>query len=120
MRAVVSSLGAGLRNRGPDERVLQLGRIMRKRFSLIAILFLAATAAAQTPPPPLVSPEVHADHRVTFRFRGPNVKEVAVSLEGAAKPFPMQKDDAGVWSVTSEPLAPDFYGYTIIADGVGL
>src|SRR6267142_5450396 len=94
--------------------------IMRQKFSWIAILFLAATAAAQTPPPPLVSPEVHPDHRVTFRFRGPNVKEVAVSLEGAAKPFLMQKDDAGVWSVTTEPLAPDFYGYTIIADGVGL
>jgi enterochelin esterase family protein len=94
--------------------------IMRQKSSLIAILILAATAAAQTPPPPLVSPEVHPDHRVTFRFRGPNVKEVAVSLEGVPKPFPMQKDDAGVWSVTTEPLAPDFYGYTIIADGVGL
>jgi len=80
--------------------------------------FLAATTPAQTPP--LVSPEVHSDNRVTFRFRGPNVKEVAVSLEGAAKPLPMQKDDAGVWSATTEPLAPDFYGYTVIADGVGL
>src|SRR6266850_1671114 len=94
--------------------------IMRQKFSWIAILFLAATAAAQTPPPPLISPEVHSDRRVTFRFRGPNVKEVAVSLEGAAKPFSMQKDDAGVWSVTTEPLAPDYYGYTIIADGVGV
>ncbi len=94
--------------------------IMRQKFSLIAILFLAATAAAQTPPPPLVSSDVHADHRVTFSFWGPNVKGVAVSLEGAAKPFPMQKDVAGVWSVTTEPLAPDSYGYTIIADGVGL
>src|SRR6267142_1211723 len=94
--------------------------IMRQKSSLIAILFLAATAAAQTPPPPLISPEVHSDHCVTFRFRGPNVKEVAVSFEGAAKPLPMQKDNAGVWSVTTEPLAPDYYGYTIIADGVGL
>src|SRR5260370_1826480 len=85
----------------------------------MSFLFWAATARAKTPPP-LVSPEVHADRRVTFRFRGPNVKEVAVSLEGAAIPFPMQKDDAGVWSVTTEPLAPDFYGYTIIVDGVGL
>ena len=93
---------------------------MRQKPCLIAILFLATTAPAQTPPLPLVSPEVHADRRVTFRFRGPNLKEVAVSLEGAAKLFPMQKDDACVWSVTTEPLAPDFYGYTIIADGVGL
>jgi enterochelin esterase-like enzyme len=92
--------------------------IMRKEFCLIAILFLASTAAAQTPPPPVISPEVHADRSVTFRFRGPNDKEVVVSLEG--KSIPMQKDDQGVWSVTTEPLAPDYYGYSIIADGVGL
>ena len=92
---------------------------MKRTFFALAILLLAAAAPAQTPPP-LISPEVHSDRRVTFRFRGPNVKEVAVSLEGTSKPFPMQKDDQGVWSVTTEALAPDYYGYTIIADGVGL
>ncbi len=81
---------------------------------------MAGAAQAQTPPPPLISPEVHSDRSVTFRFRGPNDKEVAVFVEGAAKPLPMQRDDQGVWSVTTEPLAPDYYGYTIIADGVGL
>jgi enterochelin esterase family protein len=80
--------------------------------------FLAATAPAQTPPPPLVSPEVHSDHRVTFRFRGPNVKEVLVSLDGTPKPLPMQKDDQGVWSVTTDPLAPDYYNYAFSIDGV--
>jgi enterochelin esterase family protein len=91
---------------------------MRQKCSLIAILFLAATAAAQTPPPPLVSPEVHSDHRVTFRFRGPNVKEVLVSIDGTAKPLAMQKDEQGVWSVTTEPLAPDYYNYSFSIDGV--
>jgi enterochelin esterase-like enzyme len=91
---------------------------MRKKFCLIAILFLASTADAQTSPPPLISPEVLSDHRVTFKFRGPNVKEVTVSIEGAAKPLPMQKDDQGVWSVTTEPLAPDYYGYSFNADGL--
>jgi enterochelin esterase-like enzyme len=90
---------------------------MKQKFSLIAIPFLALTAAAQGPPP-LVSPEVQADHRVTFRFRGPNVKEVLVSLDGAVKPLPMQKDDQGVWSVTTEPLAPDYYNYSFSIDGV--
>jgi hypothetical protein len=57
---------------------------------------------------------------VTFRFRGPNDKEIAVYVEGAAKPLPMQKDDQGVWSVTTVPLAPNYYGYGTIADGVWL
>jgi enterochelin esterase family protein len=93
-----------------------------KRTSLVLFGFLLAAACglAQTPPPPLISPEVHSDNRVTFRFRAPNGKEVAVMLEGNPKPFPMQKDDQGVWSVTTDPLAPDYYGYSIIADGVGM
>ncbi len=32
----------------------------------------------------------------------------------------MQKDDQGVWSVTTSPLAPDYYGYSFVADGVRL
>jgi len=30
----------------------------------------------------------------------------------------MQKDDAGIWSVTTEPLEPDYYGYSFVVDGV--
>jgi enterochelin esterase-like enzyme len=93
---------------------------MKRTLFVLAVLLLAGNAPAQTPPAPLISPEVHADRSVTIRFRGPNDKEVAVSIEGVPRPLQMQKDDQGVWSVTTEPLAPDYYGYTIIADGVGL
>jgi enterochelin esterase-like enzyme len=102
-----------------DEIAPQRG-IMKRTFFGLAILLLAATAPAQIPPPPLISPEVHSDHRVTFRFRAPNIKEAAISLEGVPKPIPMQKDDQGVWSLTTDPLAPDYYGYAIVADGVTL
>src|SRR5437899_2360057 len=98
---------------------------MKRTPLTLAILFLTLTASSQntrsqTQPPPVVSPEVHADRSVTFRFRAPNVKEVAVSIEGSSKPLPMQKDDQGIWSVTTDPLAPDYYGYSFVADGVGL
>ena len=81
----------------------------------------AQDKTAQPPPPPvrLISPEVHADSSVTFRFRAPNAREVKLDLEGA-EPAPMQKDDQGVWSVTTSPLAPDYYGYSFSADGVRL
>ncbi|MGD0296666.1 MAG: alpha/beta hydrolase-fold protein [Bryobacteraceae bacterium] len=83
------------------------------------VFTLTALAALAQPPPPIVSPEVHADKTVTFRFRDPNAKEVFLTREGAAK-LPMQKDEQGVWSVTTDPLEPDFYGYAFVADGVGL
>jgi enterochelin esterase-like enzyme len=89
---------------------------------MLALLFAVSPAFAQTvtPPPPVVSPEIHSDTRVTFRFRAPNVKDVVVSIEGSAKPVPMQKDDQGVWTITTDPLPPDYYGYSFIADGVSL
>jgi enterochelin esterase family protein len=97
---------------------------MKRKLLSFALLFAAAAAAtshialSQTPPPPLISPDVHSDHTVTFRFRDPNAKEVAVQTEGSTKPVPMQKDDQGVWSVTTDPLTPDYYGYSFVADGV--
>lgn len=73
--------------------------------------------AAQTPPPALVTPEVHSDNTVTIRFRAPNAQEVSLRREGTTDPLPMQKDESGVWSVTTPALAPDYYGYSIIVDG---
>jgi enterochelin esterase-like enzyme len=96
---------------------------MRRMLLCMAVTFAfgcASAAFAQKAPAQVVSPEVHSDDRVTFRFRAPNAKEVALSLEGASKDLAMQKDEQGVWSVTTEPLAPDFYGYAFVADGVHL
>jgi len=67
---------------------------------------------------PVVSPEVHSDGSVTFRFRAPNAREVKLAREGA-EPVEM-KNDRGVWRVTTTPLAPDYYGYSFVADGVRL
>jgi len=88
--------------------------------AVVLAAFMAPASPAQTPPPPVISPEVHADRSVTFRLRAPNDKEVSVSIEGVPKPIAMQKDDQGVWSVTTDPMAPDYYGYSFIADGVGM
>ena len=64
----------------------------------------------------IVSPEVHADHTVTFRFRDVNAAKVDVGVEGSDA-TPMTKGKGGVWSVTTAPLIPDIYGYTISVDG---
>jgi len=83
--------------------------------------FLSAQQAkpAQAPERPrsLVTPEVHPDDSVTFRFLAPNAQEVKLAREGT-EPVPMQKDETGVWTVTTPPLAPDYYGYSILVDGV--
>jgi enterochelin esterase-like enzyme len=99
-----------------------------------SFVFARQTPARQNPPPtapaagpagrggrgsaPVKSPEVGADRRVTFRLRAPNAKEAGVSVGG--KQLPMQKDDQGLWSVTSDPMAPDIYTYSLIVDGTSI
>lgn len=81
----------------------------------------AQERAAHPPmPAPVISPDVRADDTVTFRFRDPDAKEVRVLIEGRSAPLPMQKGDEGIWSLTTEALQPDYYGYSFVADGVGL
>jgi enterochelin esterase-like enzyme len=92
----------------------------RNLVSPFLMVTVAAAALAQQSPTPLPrSPEVQADGRVTFRFKAPNAKEVVLAGEGAPR-VPMQKDEQGVWSVTTDPLEPDFYGYAFVADGISL
>ena len=88
---------------------------------LLVVAALGEISALQ-PPALFVSPEVRADNRVTFRFRDPNAKTVALRLEGQSQTLAMEKekDDQGVWSVTTAPLDPDFYGYSFVADGIAL
>ena len=89
------------------------------RTLLPGLLVLAAIVAiAQTPS--VISPEVQSDNRVTFRLCDPNAQKVELQLEGQTAHLPMQKDDAGVWSVTTDALEPDYYGYSFVADGVSL
>jgi len=83
------------------------------------LVIASAAVFAQPQQQPLISPEVHPDNTITFRFRAPNAKEVLLAREGA-KREPMQKDDQGVWTITTETLAPDYYGYSFVADGVSL
>ncbi|HEV3165021.1 MAG TPA: alpha/beta hydrolase-fold protein [Isosphaeraceae bacterium] len=93
----------------------------------VALLAMAAAnpprASAQPPrraPTPndnLKSTEIAPDKKVTFRIYAPKAAEVSVSGDfgqGGA----MTKDDKGVWSLTVDPLTPDFYSYTFTVDGV--
>jgi enterochelin esterase-like enzyme len=106
------------------------------QFVLVATLLSSSLLTAQQPPvtppagaaapapagrgggrgaPPIKSPEVGADGRVTFRLRAPNAKEVAVALSGNR--LAMQRDEQGVWSVTSDVLKPEYYTYSLVVDG---
>jgi len=87
---------------------------------LLISLALSLVVVAQQPRPPINSPDVHADGRVTFRLLAPNAQTVSVALEGVKDPLPMQKDDQGIWSATTDVLAPDLYGYSYNVDGTRL
>jgi len=79
-----------------------------------------APAAAPAPPPrrpDVVSPEVNADGRVTFRLFAPNARAVTVNGIRHLPDQEMTRDDKGVWSATVGPLGADVYSYTFSIDG---
>jgi enterochelin esterase-like enzyme len=64
-----------------------------------------------------LSPEVLPDGRITFHLKAPQAREVRVQCESLPA-ADMTKDDQGVWSFTTGPLEPDYYGYSFLIDGV--
>ena len=67
---------------------------------------------------PVTSPEVHADHTVTFRLRAP--KAVRVQVVGDFEPFMADLTETdGVWTYTTpQPLPSELYSYSFIVDGL--
>lgn len=75
---------------------------------------------AATPVTALVSPEVHPDRTVTFRFRAPQATEVQLVgevLHGKG-PQTMTKDETGLWTVTIGPVPPEIWIYNFRVHGV--
>ena len=78
---------------------------------------------------PVVSPEIHDNNTVTFRFKAP--KAVRVQLTGDFLPVQknakfeapgivdLKEGQEGVWEYTTpEPLKPELYSYSFIVDGL--
>ncbi len=59
-------------------------------------------------------PRILPDGRVIFQVNAPQAKNVQVDL---GKLYDMQKDDKGIWEVTTEPQDPGFHYYSLVIDG---
>jgi enterochelin esterase-like enzyme len=83
-----------------------------------------ATPSVQPPPQPgssIVSPEVGADRRVTFRILAPEARKLSVAGQWDNNvPHDMTKDADGVWSITLGPIEPSFWIYNFVVDGVSI
>lgn len=74
---------------------------------------------AQTPP--VVSPEVSADRKITFRIAAPQAQAVrltASDIPGLGQAATLTKGANGVWSTTVGPVEPGAYRYNFNVDGV--
>ncbi len=94
------------------------------RFTAAAIVSLSLTLSLSAQPP-IISPEVGADGKVTFRLVAPKAEKVAV-VSSELSPLlkatstPLDKDEKGVWSKTIGPVPPGIYDYSFNVDGVGM
>lgn len=58
-------------------------------------------------------PCIFPDGRVLFNVTAPNAAKVQMDL---GKLYDMQKDDKGVWTVTTDPQVPGFHYYSLVID----
>ena len=69
----------------------------------------------------MVSPEVSADRKITFRLFAPQAQSVrltASDIQGLGQAGTLTKGDNGVWSTTVGPVEPGAYRYNFNVDGV--
>lgn len=89
-------------------------RLPKLSLTLSWLWLMVAVAMAQTP---VVSPEIHADNRVTFRLQAAGLSEVFVAGNFTKEKIGLTKGAGEIWSVTVGPLAPDIYLYTFQLGG---
>lgn len=105
---------------------------MKRLTALTVALLIGVTMFAQQAlwgAAPVVSPEIHDNNTVTFRFKAP--KAVRVQLTGDFLPVQknakfeapgivdLKEGQEGVWEYTTpEPLKPELYSYSFIVDGL--
>jgi enterochelin esterase family protein len=72
----------------------------------------------------VVSPDVQADRRVTFRILAPKAEAVTLSSSDlpndTRQPRALAKGDNGVWAVTLGPVDAGTFRYTFSVDGVAV
>lgn len=91
-----------------------------KNLILYISLLASGTVLAQQRPPAISSPDVNADHSITFRYYSKTAGRVLVKGEFLSSPVAMTKDTSGIWSVTVPPVKPDIYPYSFAVDSVEL
>ena len=63
-------------------------------------------------------PRVLQDNSVMFRINAPESQKVQVDI--CSVKYDMQRDDKGVWTVTTKPQVPGFHYYSLVVDGVSV
>lgn len=89
-----------------------------KKILITLIIFVSSGAFLFAQRPNVISPEVHPDNSVTFRFFAGNAKRVSLDTEILPAPTKMTKDASGVWSVTIPLVKPDIYPYSFWVDSI--
>jgi acetyl esterase/lipase len=92
---------------------------------IVAMMFSIAPFVSTQAQATIVSPEVHPDLSVTFRYYNPDASSVQLNIESSknelgyfcytASGWPLLEmtlePDSGIWSITIPPLEPEVYNY---------
>jgi enterochelin esterase-like enzyme len=104
-------------------RKVSLCIVMAEVAMLSAAVLAPAQERAKQRPTAVVSPEISAEKKITFRIQAPKAEAVRLvggDIPGNAKGAALKKDDKGVWEASIGPVPPGAYRYHFNIDGVAV
>ena len=101
-------------------------RILRLIAGIVCLVAPLALDAQQAPQgPTVVSPEVNAERKVTFRILAPNAQKVELRSPGdipgigrGGTPLQFTRNAEGVWESTTSAIPAGAYRYVFVVDGL--
>lgn len=92
-------------------------RILLSIFAFVMSISLTFAQQAIFERHEIVSPKFNADGTVTFTLRAPEAKKVTILADFLTRPTEELQQKDGVWTYTSDVLAPELYSYRFYVDG---
>ncbi len=98
---------------------------MHKKIVIIIVLVISTLPYGYAQSPEGITPETNigqaeyprilSGNRVVFQVRAPEAQKVQIDL---GRLYDMERDDSGIWRVTTDPQDPGFHYYSLVIDGV--
>ena len=97
-----------------------MSRCKTALFAAVIFTALIPTLVSAQLMQPRLSPVINSDRTVVFKLHAPQADSVRLNASFLDGPGVMTRDAEGLWSYTSQTLAPEIYSYSFAVNGANM